>query len=82
MIENATNSEMGSYECMAKSPVGEVKSRQVHMKPSADAPSNSNNNNIVGKGTTFPCIFLFFIPFFFFLLLFNIFQRRFKNDET
>jgi hypothetical protein len=63
MIENATNSEMGSYECMAKSPVGEVKSRQVHMKPSSDAPSNSNN--IVGKG--FSTIY----KLYFFLLLFS-----------
>ena len=34
MIENASDSDMGSYECMAKSPAGEVKSRLVKMKPS------------------------------------------------
>lgn len=44
MIENASDSDMGSYECMAKSPAGEVKSRSVHMKP-----TNANNNT--AKGT-------------------------------
>ena len=36
MVGNATDADMGgSYECMAKSPAGEVKSRSAHMKHSA-----------------------------------------------
>ena len=45
MIENASDSDMGSYECMAKSPAGEVKSRSVHMKPMN--VSNSTKGNII-----------------------------------
>lgn len=43
MIENASDSDMGSYECMAKSPAGEVKSRSVHMK------TTNNNNSTKGS---------------------------------
>ncbi len=41
MIENASDNDTGSYECMAKSPAGEVKSRQVKMKPSAHIKGDS-----------------------------------------
>lgn len=47
MIENASDSDMGSYECMAKSPAGEVKSRSVHMKPIL-ANSHSHHNSTKG----------------------------------
>lgn len=40
MIGNATDVDMGSYECMAKNPAGEVKSRQVTMKPAAHVKGN------------------------------------------
>jgi len=44
MIENASDSDMGSYECMAKSPAGEVKSRSVHMKHSPTTPTQSTSS--------------------------------------
>ena len=45
MIENASDSDMGSYECMAKSPAGEVKSRSVHMKPITAASTSSSSSS-------------------------------------
>jgi hypothetical protein len=50
MIENATDSDMGSYECMAKSPAGEVKSRSVHMKPITAASTSSSSVHNPAKG--------------------------------
>jgi hypothetical protein len=50
MIENATDSDMGSYECMAKSPAGEVKSRSVHMKPITAASTSSTSVHNPAKG--------------------------------
>lgn len=43
MIENASDSDMGSYECMAKSPAGEVKSRSVHMKMSTSGTTTPSS---------------------------------------
>lgn len=45
MIENASDSDMGSYECMAKSPAGEVKSRSVHMKPTIISTNITKGKN-------------------------------------
>ena len=54
MIENASDSDMGSYECMAKSPAGEVKSRSVHMKPITAASSSSSSEQNSTKGQMQP----------------------------
>lgn len=55
MIENASDSDMGSYECMAKSPAGEVKSRSVHMKPIlANSHSNHNSTKVKPKFVVTP----------------------------
>ncbi|XP_065572680.1 peroxidasin-like isoform X2 [Artemia franciscana] len=41
IIENASSNDFGSYECMAKSPLGEVKSRTVRMSPPQEIHHNS-----------------------------------------